>query len=341
MSGANWWFLLRLARLCLLILTTLSTLPAYSGTTVDGDVGLLRLVRDAQLTNAAQFQRGEMHVEINSKDIGLRVDALIVWDGEMGFWDYEALVPVKGDGKVPIQRTTQKERGRFIDDGRIRSFYLPDARLAQIVDNKSIGYRQQLKVRPSDLWFVMEGVHRWSELLDPDRDAPGYTMAVRKEGSTQIVIERREPRGGVLTVVVDISKDCNIVKYESVPPPGNDQRPEDERSFWRAGVYDWEKDNRGAWYLRRHWYQCSSAGSPSKLDYDFEFEVTSFNPTPDILRNRFQSESLELPVGTIVEMIGSNPRTYRVGQEDNAALRELDPLSEVLRRKAFIRGTKK
>jgi hypothetical protein len=117
----------------------------------------------------------------------------------------------------------------------------------------------------------------------------------------------------MLKIVASMAHDGNILEYEATPHTGNADRPEDERSFWRRGAYEWAKDARGRWYLKRYEYQRSSTGSPKEVDTDFVLEVESFNPDPKIPENRFEFQSFDLPDGTLVEeFFGPVRRSYRV-----------------------------
>lgn len=313
---------------------------ATGGVPVVGDVRLLHLVRDAQITNATQFQRGEMRCTIQERRIGLKINTTIVWDAGKAFWDYELSEPapkVSGRKRIEARRT---EKGRFIDDGKVRSFYFPENRFAQIISNGNQGYREQFKVRPDDLWFKMEGIHLWSKFLDPDSSTANFSLAVRQEGVDRVVIERRNERNDVLTVVASLAHNGNIIEYESTPHSGNLSLPENERSFWRWGSYHWAKDARGIWYLKHHEYKRSSTGSPKELHFDFVLDVESFNPDPVIAADRFQAVSLKLPHGTTVEEVGPNPKTYRIGDRAAVSQDVLDSLSDSLRRKAFMRPTR-
>lgn len=324
--------------LCVLSLLSLQ-LSAAAGVPVEGDVQLLRMVRDAQITNAAQFQRGAMRCKIHDRRVDLQIDATVVWDGEKTFWEYELserMPRTEGTNQPKGRRT---EKGRFIEEGKLRSFYFPESRFAQIINNGNQGYRDQFKVRPKDLWFKMEGIHVWAEFLNPDAEPPPiFSLTVRRDGDDRVIMERRNQRNDVMTVVASLAQDGNIIQYESAPHSGNESLPKDSRSFWRWGRYQWAKDARGVWYLKHYEYKRSSTGSPTELNFDFVVDVESFNPNPDIPPDRFKLASLKLPNGTTVEEIGPNPKTYRIGGKQDAVKQDtLDSLSDLLRSKAFIR----
>ena len=308
---------------------------SQSDIAVDGDAGLLRAIRDAQVTNAAEFKRGEMRCRIHDRMADMDINTSIIWDGDKAFWEYKLSEPAGDPRAAKTGKARRSETGRFIDDGNVISYYFPDSKFAQIITDRSAAYRSQFKVRPNELWFKLEGVYLWSSLLDPDRTSDLLKYVVREEPDDRIVIDYCNLKNGeIIKVVASLAQGGNIIGYETA---AHTKDPKETGAFWRRGKYEWERYGPDRWYLKHFEYQRSSTGSPKELHFDFVLDVESFTPNPQIPPDRFESASLMVAQGTVVEQTGKSARTYRVGDAHRISKEELDRLAEKLRQGRFVR----
>lgn len=302
---------------------------------IEGDGKLLQLLQDAQATNKTLFRRGKMDIEVHqNRD---RAVATLIWSGEKTYWDYTHWDRTRDAKGKPI---TIVSRVRMVKTPKELMWYSPEAQLLQRIKDKSRGYPSLLNARPDDIWFSLEGVVDWAEILDPAQAHKGVTKyVIRKKDDAHVVVERHHSSGVILSMEASLKQGGNIIAYESIPPPGNKSLPLGKRAWWNKGTYDWAKDENQNWYLKRYAWQNSNEGDPEILNFDFTLDIKNFDPNPRIPNNRFQVASLKVVPGTTVEEVGGKGRTYRIGkkgkEKKNVSQEVLDRLAEKIRSLGF------
>jgi len=289
---------------------------------VHGDASLLELLITAQKTNIASFPRGSLTAEVRvvqANGFSNAVEASVVWEGERTYWEFDT-EDISPDRPKPL-----KTRRRMIEDAGILMVYFPGAPYAQIATDRSAGYGDRLRLRPDQAWFNFEGNNDWAEEFDPAKH-PDSVFTVGADGDL-IVVERKQANGNLLRLRASLDKGANVVAYEDQFGPSGE-------GFWREGKYDWVQDSAGNWRLQRYEYKRAFSGDPDDFDLTYVLEVSAFDPDPIIAADRFQFESFDLADGTIVEVVGANPRTYRHGDVNNPQ-DVLEELARKLREEGF------
>lgn len=313
-------------------------------TPVEGDATLLRLLQDRQETNRTLFRTGEMDVTAEQRVEGIRVQAHVVWQGEKTYWDYVYTSPVTIPRPQGPETTMTTRRQRMIEVPGTVMWYTPAIALAHNDFSERPGSRvpAMLELRPDQGWFRMDGVygsargHHWRTLFDPNHDSEYLSrFVVQPASGERVVVEHHYKSGSLLRIEASLAHSANVIAYEAVPRAHEPERPDHYPLLWNKGRYEWAQDADGNWYPTHFDFR---RGQGEELHYDYSLDITSFNPHPQIPRDRFQFASLALAPGTKVQETGKDgatTRTYRLGQDgkeerplDQAVL---DDLAERLR----------
>ena len=309
--------------------------PGVTAPPVKGDVALLNLLRSVQSTNQTLLKRGELTAVVQTTRHGknsssvVNIEAKLVWEGDKTYWNYKLLDEDRaGSG----EKSLEQKAGQMIEigNGRLLMCFWPGAQLAQRISDKSVSYRDQLRLRPDQIWFSLEGLGSWEEFLDPAQ-APKVTTEfhVTKSGADRIVVQRRYSNGAIHRVIASLRQGGNIVEYDSVGVKAS-------HAVLRRGSYEWKEHPSGKWYLTNYDYEQTYRGDPPSSGFKYSLHITDIDPDPSISADRFQFSSFHLPRGTLVEEIGVKRRSYRLGDARSEVTQEvLDRLSEKLRADGF------
>ena len=305
---------------------------------VEGDAELLQSLFAAQRANAASLARGRVRAtatvrESSSGQEMERAEATVLWDGPNTYWDYSREYPgLKVDGK-PTQR---EDRGVAIETPETFILYHSESSRVFVNPSKTGSYHQILRLRPDQIWLV-HGRHidlnpiSWAELLDPESTRSAtlpHKYVVRREGEIATVELHYEGRE-VFTVNAALAHGGHIVSYDTETVVA-------KRLIWKTGKYEWERHPSGVYWLRRYEMTYSDPKGSPYGKYHYLLEVSDFDPDPDIPKNRFELESLDLPDGTrVTEDRGKGQRRqYRIGGE-GIFENDLDRLADEARRARF------
>lgn len=294
---------------------------------VEGDVGLLELLRAAQLTNRALYPSGELTATVSSRwdETTTDITTAVAWKGDQTYWDYEM--------SQSSPNLSLHEKCRMIDDGRTLFCYWPEIIFLQKIADRSLSRAEQLSLRPDQVWFRLEGIAEWTSLLEPQKLPSGSVddsvrIVVNRLDDDQIEIERRHSTGAVLRIVASLAANGNVVDYEGTPGG--------QVHIWRKGHYEWLKDSGGQSVLKSYDYERALKGDKRKPDRTFHLVVDSFKPDAQIASDRFYLSSLGVPPDATVEDVSAaGSRRYRNSRPamlDEAALIEL---SRKLRAEGF------
>lgn len=304
---------------------------------IEGDAALLRVLRDAQSTNAARFERGVLRAtaEERTRELITRAEARVTWDGPRTYWNCSLSRTVAEPGPEMGRLSEEPRQVDMIETPENYIWYSREDTLLQMVPDRSRTYDRTMRMRPEQTWFVFEPHDgtRWSELLDPAFVADHVEKLVLRQDGDNVVLERVYDFGSVMTVVGSLTQGGNIVRYHCDAPA--DARP-GTFSLERRGTYEWEQDDRGEWRLSTMQYSQFPPGQEDDPSYSYRLTVHEFDPDPVIARDRFELASLKVAPGTKVQEFGPRHRTYRLGAEEKRVGEEvLDTLAGKMRERGF------
>ncbi|MGH7138899.1 MAG: hypothetical protein ACREHD_24400 [Pirellulales bacterium] len=296
-----------------------------------GDKALLDFVYAAQLTNWIRYPDGQLKAKVHARYFAgdapseVDIEATLVWRGESCYSSYVA-VESYSKGK-PI-----KEREELIETPSIVVMYSRQNKLMTMYKptEQTATYRDELRLRPDQQWFRLEGIVDWADLLDPKvskkpRGAAVTEYAVTMDGDDRVVVERRHANDSALRIVASLAAEGNIVEYEGHAEQGQ---------HWRHGTYDWERNSGGRLFVKRCHWENTRVGNRRKPERTFTMEVAECDLNPNISADRFQLSSLDAPPETVVEEIGPGGvrSRRRLGGERVRGLQsELDAAARKLR----------
>ncbi|MCH7990202.1 MAG: hypothetical protein IID46_13765 [Planctomycetes bacterium] len=217
---------------------------------------------------------------------------------------------------------------------------VPKSKLLQKIEDGKRTYPEELKIRPDQVWFAMEGRGSWSEFLDPDRfPAAKFRRVLRRESENIVVLEHTHRKtGGRIQIVFSLAQGGNVVSYERVPG-------DPSREFSGAGSFEWKRHPTDVWYLHKLSYHTNYPAANPKYTHEYSLEVTEFDPDPKISPDQFSLSALKVPNGTFVEewnSTGRNKTYYKGGKKprkDIGAI--LEELAKKLRSKGFAEKNRK
>ena len=285
------------------------------GVPVDGDLGLLRSLRDGLRESERRAARGEMkfEVEISRSVPGEsgrrppeRLAGTVRWDERGARWDVTAppdeVAARRGGG-------ADGRAGRVVlYDGRRVVRYVPRKRTVSVYPVPTVSHLDSVLpavylVRPADCWFDLAFGFEipWHEALDPD--APlGSVRRFEASGPTDAVRVVRHYEGGRQEVAARLGRTGVVDRAET----------EGDRSgggtTYRAV---WASTGDGTFYPKTLHTEHALPVDDGVQRTTFDLRVSSFEVREGMPTSALTLAALDLPRGTRVVRYGVDGRPIR------------------------------
>jgi hypothetical protein len=304
---------------------------------LEGDPRLYEMLRAAQKTNLARLNKGRFRAKVIAdwqRGMHAEAKALVIFSGEKTYREYtHATSQPDPQGK---QRKTQsgKQTVKMIEEPGLLTMYVPKVKLLQKLEDSKKTYPEELKLRPDQIWFSLEGSRNWIEFLEPDTfAAEKFRRVLRRESENIVVLEHTNRKtGGRIRIVFSLAQGGNVVSYERVPG-------DPSRAFSGAGSFEWKRHPSDVWYLHKLSYHYETPAANPKYTKKYSLEVTEFDPDLKIAPEQFSLSALQVPNGTFVEewnSTGRNKTYYKGGKKPRKNIGAiLEELAKKLRSKGF------
>lgn len=259
----------------------------------------------AQAAAMESFPEGRLSAIVENTADGRRAEVQNVWSGSSLF--------VEATTWETVNASETYENQVFQIHRASESLYLsPAAKRLQIVQDGTIAGWKLLKLRPVDCWhkYSFPDPYTWRDILQQclNADPREFRVSVEHRPDGVIVVIREYlPQEVVSEIAFSMMKGGNVIWLNSGPRGAG-------AGIRRKSVYEWDDVGDGRWFLRRFE---SSATSGEDVNFShgqsYSISITDYDVAPKISPERFLQSSLPLEVGTLVEVIGPNPRRYRLG----------------------------
>jgi hypothetical protein len=305
---------------------------------VDGDRGLLELVRAAITTNRASYECGklkahvdwtETHADYQGRllDSELRTTGTVhlVWRGEDCHYDYDFSVVQRGPGE---RQSTGGGPGKIIRAGSRIMYYSPGSRQA-VIERWNPSFAQisrELDVHPRDLGFVTP-IDFADLLADNTSKSQRWSKFEISRQQDDILIRLHSLQGSVGTLRASMAHSGNVTEFDY----------RSATSGGRTAKLTWRKLPDGTCHLAElDWKQFS----PGKEKTPFRrghVEVSEFS-TERPAEESFTFDALRLVPDTMVkDKIAGNTYLYMPTKATQIEVKQqdLDRLSDLLKSRGF------
>lgn len=301
---------------------------------VEGDIALLQVLLDAQVTGSSRHQRGRMEFGITERRWGLMVrEGEFVWDGPLHYWRFSGEdTPAQEERKPQVYEDVEIifEPGRLTTHNPLTPFVTQTERPKSVREPLEFMFATPAGWR--QIGILPKSFEKW---LDWRQATVPYV--VRREPDDIVSVERTGAGGLHSRVLASLQAGGNIISYRMEM---GDETGEYADLF--KGKFDWSPDGSGGWYPTEIVHEQCHADDPETPYWSYRLEVLAFETDPVIPPDRFELTSLNIAPGTpatFINQSGQTERRWRYGGPANPdgkhSREELDRLGRKLRGDGF------
>lgn len=273
------------------------------------DEVILKSLLAAQQAAGEAFPTGMLRATAESPSQGRFAKVLNIWDESHLYVEADTWEVPRGS-VVDLASISDPARRVFQIHSENESIFLTTvANTLQIVKGNRVTGWRILKLRPRDIWFNYSPPDSltWTGVLESclEGGASGFQWYVERHPDGVIELIREYPaQPSTLRVKFDLQRGGNVIAF--------DQRG---AGIIRTGQMEWTEVDGDRWFLRRYLARASVQGDEDfRHGMSYRVIVTDFDPAPEIPENQFRKSNLPLRPGMIVQELGTELRTWRLGE---------------------------